>query len=61
MLLGIVIALLGVGLAQPANNELAVQTFGTPSQAVIFYYPLFSLLLIFLGTVVGIIGYFQKN
>ncbi|GHO53608.1 hypothetical protein [Ktedonobacter robiniae] len=62
MLLGIVIALIGIGLAQPGNSFLAFRTFTFISvDAFTTYFPLLSVLLIFIGAIIGIIGYFQKN
>ncbi|BCL78514.1 hypothetical protein ccbrp13_09790 [Ktedonobacteria bacterium brp13] len=62
MLLGIVIALLGVGFAQPGNNALLFRTLlFIPTDIFIIDFPLISILLILLGVIIGIIGYFQQN
>ncbi|GHO84223.1 hypothetical protein KSZ_22290 [Dictyobacter formicarum] len=62
MLLGIVIALIGLGLAQPGNNSLVFRTFIFIEPAVFTtYLPLLSTILIFIGAIVGIAGYMQGN
>ncbi len=62
MLLGTIIALLGVGLAQPGDNYYLFRNFYLiPADLLLNYLPVVSILFILVGVVVGIVGYFQKQ
>jgi hypothetical protein len=61
MLLGIVVALIGIGIAQPGNNSFLFRTFIFIPAAVFNISSVISMLLILAGGVIGIIGYFQKG
>ena len=62
MLLGILIALLGVGLAQPGNGDYIFRTFlFLPPETLTVFFPLASILVILVGIIIGLIGYFRKS
>jgi hypothetical protein len=62
MLLGILIALLGVGLAQPGNGAYIFRTFlFLPPETITVFFPLASILVILVGIIIGLIGYFRKS
>lgn len=61
MLLGVIIALIGVGFAQPGNNAFLFRTLIFISFDVLNILPIISIILILIGSVIGIIGYFQKG
>jgi hypothetical protein len=62
MLLGVIIALLGVGLAQPEIIAFLFRSAGAmPSTAFATLLPVVALLLILVGVVIGIIGFFQND
>ncbi len=62
MLLGIIIALLGVGLAQPGDSlYLFRNDYFIPTDWLLNYFPIASILFILVGVIVGIVGYFQKQ
>ena len=62
MLLGAVIALLGIGLAQPGDNAYLFRTFlFIPTELINTYLPLASILVILVGVIIGIVGYIQKQ
>jgi hypothetical protein len=61
MLLGAIIALLGLGLGQPGNDAFLFRTFlFLPPETVTVFFPIASLIVILAGVVVGIVGFFQK-
>ncbi|HEX7736359.1 MAG TPA: hypothetical protein VF458_16010 [Ktedonobacteraceae bacterium] len=62
MLLGTIIALLGVGLIQPGNDlylSHAIPALAGDILTTVF--PLVSLGLILLGTIIGIVGIFVRK
>jgi len=62
MLLGLLIALLGVGFAQPGDNYYLFRNFYfIPEDLLLNYLPVASILLIVVGVSVGIVGYFQNQ
>jgi hypothetical protein len=62
MLLGILIALLGVGLAQPGNGDYIFRTFlFVPSETITVFFPVASILVILVGVIIGLVGYFRKS
>jgi hypothetical protein len=62
MLLGILIALLGVGLAQPGNGAYIFRTFlFLPPETITVFFPLASIFVILVGIIIGLIGYFRKS
>lgn len=61
MLLGVIIALLGLGLAQPGNGALIFRTFlFLPSETFTVFFPVASIIVILIGVFIGFIGFFQK-
>lgn len=62
MLLGAILALLGIGLIQPGNDVYLTHTFPVLTGNVITtIFPLVSLILILLGTIIGIVGVFVRK
>jgi len=62
MLLGILIALLGVGLAQPGNGAYIFRTFlFVPPETITVFSPVASTFVILVGVIIGLVGYFRKS
>lgn len=62
MFFGILLALLGIGMIQPANDLYLARTFSFLSgNTMSTIFPIVSLVLIVLGVILGIIGIFVRN
>lgn len=62
MLLGVIIALLGLGFAQPGNNYFLFRSFiFLPLESITTFFPLLSIVVIFIGVIIGFVGFFEKN
>lgn len=62
MLLGAIIALLGIGLIQPGNDLYLAKTFSFLSgNTMDTIFPIVSIILILVGVIIGIIGVFLRN
>ena len=62
MLFGTVLALLGIGLIQSANDLYLAKTFPfLAGNAMTTVFPLVSLILILLGAIIGIVGVFVRK
>jgi hypothetical protein len=62
MFFGILLALLGIGMIQPANDLYLSKTFSFLSGNVMStIFPIISIILIVLGIIFGITGLFVRN
>lgn len=62
MLLGIILALLGIGLIQSGNELYLAKTFPfLVGNIMTTIFPLASLVLILLGVVIGLVGVFVRK